>query len=61
MKFKISDLKTAIQNRKPKILNAEHRPNQGPRFLALGQGPCLKPLKLYTKLKPGSGTALSDY
>ena len=29
--------------------------------MALGQGPCPKPLKLYTKLKSGSGTALSDF
>ena len=37
------------------------RPNQGPMLLVLGQGPCPKSLKLYTKLKPGSGTALSDF
>ena len=37
------------------------RPNQGPMFLALGQGSCPKSLKLYTKFKPGSGTALSDF
>ena len=30
-------------------------------LLVLGQGPCPKSLKLYTKLKPGSGTAVSDF
>ena len=36
-------------------------PNPGIIFLVLGQGPCLNPIKLYTKLKPWSGTILRFY